>query len=176
MAGHKGAGKFPAGVKMFHGTHRPSTDLQKPVNLGDDPPTCPQFLSKSAKTEWRRILKLLAPHDIVSAADRAALAVYCQSYGRWVQAEAALKAREELELEAGRPEGSAFLTITPNGHEQASALIGIADRAMERVVKYAREFGLTPSARQAVGLTEPNSNGKKKKGEQVLDRSGQPIV
>lgn len=51
----------------------------------------PDFLNAEAKEEWRRTFELLFNAGIVTDADRAALAAYCQSYGIWVQAERELQ-------------------------------------------------------------------------------------
>ena len=50
-------------------------------------PTCPAHLCPSAKAEWKRLARELHALSILSNLDRAALAGYCQAYGRWVEAE-----------------------------------------------------------------------------------------
>ena len=50
-------------------------------------PTCPAHLSASAKAEWKRLAGALNRIGLLTQVDRAALAAYCQAYGRWVEAE-----------------------------------------------------------------------------------------
>ncbi len=54
-------------------------------------PTCPAHLNPSAKAEWKRLAREMHVLRIISDLDRAALAAYCQAYGRWVEAERKLK-------------------------------------------------------------------------------------
>ena len=50
-------------------------------------PTCPSHLCPPAKAEWKRLAARLTGLRILTELDRAALAAYCQAYGRWVEAE-----------------------------------------------------------------------------------------
>ena len=44
-----------------------------------------------AQTEWRRVARTLHAMGVLTTIDRAALAAYCQSLRRWVEAEQKLK-------------------------------------------------------------------------------------
>ena len=80
---------------------------------GDEPqpsgsqPTCPAHLSPTAKAEWKRLAQPLNKIGLLTQVDRAALAAYCQSYGRWVEAERKLTETPPL-------------LKTPAGYVQAS--------------------------------------------------------
>ncbi|WP_223428545.1 phage terminase small subunit P27 family [Tateyamaria pelophila] len=92
---------------------------------------------------------------ILSVLDRGALAAYCQAYGRWNAAETALA------LMAAKDAVTDGLVIrTKSGNLIQNPLVGTANKAMADMVRYAAEFGLTPSARTRVsGLdvtAEPN--------------------
>ena len=103
-------------------------------------PTPPAFLSDDAKVEWGRVCSALYSAGLMTELDRAALAAYAQSYGRWAQAE------RELSLMA--------LTVsTTNGNDIQNPLVGIANKAKADMVRYAAEFGMTPSARSRVTAT-----------------------
>ena len=45
-------------------------------------PTCPAHLSPTAKAEWKRPAQSLNKIGLLTQVDSAALAAYCQSYGR----------------------------------------------------------------------------------------------
>ena len=57
----------------------------------DGVPDCPAHLSKVAQDEWHRLARTLHDMGVFIVVDRAALAAYCQSWARWVEAEEKLK-------------------------------------------------------------------------------------
>lgn len=103
-------------------------------------PTCPAHLSAEARTEWKRITPELEKLGLISQIDRAALAVYCQAYGRWVHAERTLK-------ELG---DAGFIEETPSGYRQIGVWLQISNRAVSQMKAMMVEFGMTPSARARV--------------------------
>lgn len=104
-------------------------------------PRCPAHLSPVARKEWRRLATPLFEAGILTLADRAAMAAYCQCYARWVEAE------EKL---AETP----MLLKTPSGYVQQSPWLGIANRQLELMGRYMAELGLTPAARARVAVAE----------------------
>jgi P27 family predicted phage terminase small subunit len=74
---------------------------------------------------------------VISRVDRAVLALYCQAWARWVEAERQLAK-------------NGAVAETPNGLAVQSVYMQIANRAMEQVRRYAAELGLTPAARTRV--------------------------
>jgi len=108
-------------------------------------PTPPAFLCDDAKVEWGRVCSALYAAGLMTELDRAALAAYCAAYGRWAQAERAINrmaAKDEL--------NAALMIKTVSGNAIQNPLVGIANTAKRAVVKYAAEFGMTPSARTRV--------------------------
>ncbi|GKY89888.1 phage terminase small subunit P27 family [Sinisalibacter aestuarii] len=59
-------------------------------------PRCPSHLSDAARKEWRRLATPLHEAGLVTLADRAALAAYCQAWARWVEAEEHLRKTPSL--------------------------------------------------------------------------------
>ena len=76
------------------------------------------------------------------------LAAYCQSYGRWAQAERALARMAEKD-----PLNSALMVKTTNGNAVQNPLVGTANKAQADMVRYALEFGMSPSSRSKVNAT-----------------------
>lgn len=114
-------------------------------------PSVPTFLNDDAKVEWGRVVGTLFNAGLMTEIDRGALAAYCQAYGRWAQAERALArmaARDELT--------SALMIKTSNGNAIQNPLVGIANKAKSDMVRYAAEFGMTPSARSRVEAKPPH--------------------
>ena len=105
-------------------------------------PAPPPHLSDEAKVEWGRVCDQLYRLKLLSEIDRTSLAAYCQAYGRWVQAERALAKMAESD---GVTKG--LLVKTRNGNAIQNPLVGTANKAMADMMRYAAEFGMTPSAR-----------------------------
>jgi P27 family predicted phage terminase small subunit len=103
----------------------------------DAAPRCPGHLSPVAQKEWRRLANALHKMGVLTVVDRAALAAYCQAYGRWVEAEE--KLRE-----------TPVLFKTPSGYVQQSPWLGIANKQLELMGRYMVELGLTPASRSRV--------------------------
>ena len=102
-------------------------------------PRCPPHLDHVARKEWRRLAKPLYDMGVLTVADRAAFAAYCQSYSRWAEAERKL---------AETP----MLIKAPSGYPQQSPWLSIANRQMELMCRYMTEMGLTPASRTRIAV------------------------
>lgn len=97
-------------------------------------PSCPKHLDRRAKVEWRRMCKQLELLGLITLLDRAALAAYCVSYSRWVEA--------EIRMQEHGP-----VVKSPNGYPIQNPWLSISDKALDNMRKLLTEFGLTPSSR-----------------------------
>jgi len=155
---------LPSNVHSLRGNpskkplHELLDDFQPQVEI----PSCPPHLWAEAKKEWKRITPLLQRYGLVSKIDRAALALYCQTWARWVWAEQMLTraqrdAARRMKDADDRGEvytGGDGLTVpTPGGHVTYSPHWVIANKAMEQVHKFLHSFGMKPDARSAVTLS-----------------------
>lgn len=104
-------------------------------------PECPAHLNTAARGEWARIAPLLLAAGLITELDRAALAAYCQAWGEWALLEKRIK---QLTAEKG---ADALIDVTPSGYKQVAALAQARDRALDRMLRFAKEFGLTPASR-----------------------------
>jgi P27 family predicted phage terminase small subunit len=109
-------------------------------------PTCPSHLSKEAKSEWKRVVDTLHNTGVMKSTDRAALAAYCEAYGRWVQAETLVRK-------------SGLLIKTSNDNVIQNPAVGVANKAMTDMVRYAGLFGMTPVDRAKLSM-DINANQK----------------
>ena len=107
-------------------------------------PNAPKHLTDDALDEWRRVAPDLFAAGVLTIADRAALAAYCQAWADWV------KARGEIAT-------GGMISTTSNGYEQQSAWIGIANKALDNLMKFASEFGLTPASRARIHAEPPTT-------------------
>lgn len=120
-------------------------------------PTCPAHLSPTAKAEWRRIAGVMHRIGILTQVDRAALAAYCQAYGRWVAAE-----RKLTETPA--------LIKSPSGYVQQSPWLSVANKQLELMGRYMAELGITPAARSRVAAVPGEEAGSSEMKIQIVHR------
>ncbi|GHC66464.1 phage terminase small subunit P27 family [Neogemmobacter tilapiae] len=115
-------------------------DEPQPPN---DLPECPAHLEGEAQAEWQRLASTLHQMGVLTTVDRAAMAAYCQCWGRWVEAEQKLKV-------------TPIMLKSPSGHVQQSPWLSIVNRQLELMGRFMTELGLTPAARsRIVSLREP---------------------
>ncbi len=103
-------------------------------------PDCPSHLSDPARDEWQCVAGVLHDMGVLTTIDRAALAAYCQCWGRRVEAEEHLR-------------DTPTLFKTPSGYVQQSPWLGIANRQLELMGRYMTELGMTPSTRSRISLS-----------------------
>lgn len=134
MAGRK---PKPTSLKVLEGNPGKRQLNQNEPKPDASLPRCPAWLDKEAKREWRRICPFLDQAGLLTQVDRAALAGYCQSYANWMEAEKHIA-----------EEGSTF--ETPNGYQQQTPWVSIAQTNLKNMLKFCTEFGLTPSSRSRI--------------------------
>ena len=100
-------------------------------------PRCPTHLSPEAKREWKRISVDLAGCGLLTRIDRGALALYCDAWGRWVEAQRALQTY-------------GVMIKAPSGFPMQSPYLAIANKAFEQMRAMLGEFGMSPSSRTRV--------------------------
>jgi P27 family predicted phage terminase small subunit len=142
--GKRGPAPAPTRLKLLKGTEprRINTDEPRPL---PGPAERPGWLSKRAAEEWDRVEPHLRAMGTLTDADTTALAVYCEAVARW---------RGLAEVVANSPPvitRDKVLVKNP-------AYSQIRDAAIE-VRMYAREFGLTPSARAGIRVDHFHHGG-----------------
>jgi len=133
---------------------------QKIRNQISDPPagipSPPSHLDPYALEEWNRIADGLNTMGILCNIDQNTLAAYCTAYSRWRSAE------EELAKLAQKGGAiAALVQKTVSGNWIQQPLIGIANKAAGDMVRYASEFGMTPSARARLAVDPGRGKGSK---------------
>ena len=124
----------PAGMS----TRRPARADGPAVRL----PACPPHLQGEARKEWRRIGRKLLACGLLTEIDGAALALYCQAWARWIEAEGNL-VRYGTVIKA------------PSGYPIVSPYLSIANTAMAQMTRLLVEFGMSPSSRSRVAVVLP---------------------
>lgn len=129
----------PTALKLLEGNpgFRPLNEKEPKVPKEMGLPECPAWLMDAAKEEWYRLAKVLSDMGVLTAIDMAAFAGYCQNFARWKEA-------EEFIAE----HGSTFETAT--GYIAQYPQVNISSGARKDMLKFAAEFGLTPSSRSRI--------------------------
>lgn len=154
----RGRKQKPTELKILEGNPgKRSGSLEKDASrLVSDLPEVPDHLDDIAKGEWERLASGMNNLGILDEVDRSQFAAYCVSYSIWVRATKALNAAAQLD-----PEEGGLVIKTKNGNAIQDPLVGIANTAARDMLKFAEQFGLTPSARARLGITL----GKKKQSK-----------
>jgi P27 family predicted phage terminase small subunit len=143
----RGRKPLPTHLKLVKGNpgKRPlkADSVQPPPAL----PMPPAHLSDAAKVEWGRVSSTLYALRMLTDIDTAALGAYCEAYARWKEASDAL-----AQMRQADPAMRGLLIRTSNQNIIQNPLIGIANKAAADMVRYAAEFGMTPSARARIEL------------------------
>ena len=103
-------------------------------------------MTADALAEWQRVAPRLAERGILAEVDRATLAAYCQSWGRWLEAERLISAE------------GAFYTVTTKAGEEIirkHPAVLVADQEQKHLRAFAGLFGLTPADRPRVPSKPP---------------------
>ena len=98
----------------------------------------PSFLSKDAKTEWRRIMPALVKRRILTVADLGSVENYCIAIGRVRQVE------RHLQEDGGAPD---------------PAMVRMQDKAIQTARQLAAELGQTPVSRARPVIRDENDDG-----------------
>ena len=136
MAGRK---PKPTALKKLEGDRGKG---RRPLNEREPIPPkggvkCPAWLLPEAKKEWKRLAPALEAMGVLTRADTAAFASYCQAYARWKEA-------EEFITQHGT------IVKTPSGYWQQVPQVSIAQTYLKIMNKFAEQFGLTPSSRSRI--------------------------
>lgn len=139
-------------------------------DLGTEPPSAPDYLDEGGKAEWNRLARQLWLNGILGLEDWTGFAGYCEAFSDWMRynemiaaTERRLKekvrARAVLDNALGVQPGDVGITdatfgrlVENNGRQLASPLLALRNEARRDCLKFATEFGLTPSSRSRVSV------------------------
>jgi P27 family predicted phage terminase small subunit len=136
--GRRGPVPQPTKLKLLHGESRPSRVGKPEPQPRETLPTAPNWFTDEAREVWDRTVRELDAMGLAFAADRDSLVVYVNAVVNYERAQKFLDIAGVMikGVDGGVVRNPANAIVKQN-----AVLIG----------RFAREFGLTPSAR--VGLT-----------------------
>jgi P27 family predicted phage terminase small subunit len=141
--GRRGPAPLPTKVKILRGETRPSrVNYREPIP-SPDVPKMPADMDPAAKAVWRRVTGSMGHTGVIRVPDSDILRCYCEAVSRYAQA-ARLYA------------GSGPLVRHPGGLVKNPLHQVIRDDG-EQIRMFARELGLSPSARAGLHV-EPEHN------------------
>ncbi len=152
--GKRGPAPMPTKLKLLHGETRKSRINHSEPEPRQKAPARPRGMSREALTVWDRVMREQAP-GVILAADTDALRVYCESVVRYLHESRALN----NQIARG-------FSLVPGarGGLVKNPLFQVVRDLADQVRQYARELGLTPSARTGLHL------GDAKPAEDPLER------
>ena len=134
----------PTNTKVIEGNpgKRPLNDNEPQMPFGA---TCPDWLSDYAKEEWALVAPGLEANQLLTIADRATFAAYCDAVGSF---------REALEMisEFG------LIVSTENGFT-TSPYVHQKNNAQRLMLSFGSDFGLTPASRSRISVPEKTDDG-----------------
>jgi P27 family predicted phage terminase small subunit len=152
----RGRRPIPTHLKLLRGNpgKRPLPANEVQPTVPEHVPCPPPFLEDHAREEWHRIAAQLCRLNLLTIVDVNPLAAYCQAYARWRLAEEAL-----AEMRKRDPMLNALMLRAKNGTPMQNPLVLTSARAAADMVRYAVEFGLTPSARARIAAGPNGDDG-----------------
>jgi P27 family predicted phage terminase small subunit len=159
--GSRGPKPAPSNVRLLTSA-RPTvttTDLADGVHPRVEAPDAPSHLSREARKEWDRIVPELTALGLLARIDRAALALYCQAWGRLQVVERALSSEQNRLADDGKDPSGALVTVTPSGFSREAVLSRLAGDLGQQVDRYLAAFGMSPSSRSRVTVSRNDGQG-----------------
>lgn len=139
----------PTALKLLQGNpgHRPLNASEPQPDAGA--PEMPPGLSTAAQDEWRRILPILSKMRVLTVADSATIAGYCQSFADWIAAQSDVR---EHGLLIEEPMTNRMGEIVGHRLKKNPALT-IANELKKAYRAFASDLGLSPASRTRVHTT-----------------------
>ena len=157
----RGRKPLPSHLKLVQGNRGKRPIRPESIKVEPSLPMPPPHLCDEAKVEWGRVASMLYALRLLSEADIAALAAYCQAWATFKRATEALEV-----MSKGDPLTKGLLIKTTNGNAIQNPLLGIANKAAADMVRFAAEFGMTPSARARINAPK----GEETQSQDTVER------
>lgn len=145
--GKRGPAPAPTALKKLQGNPGKRPLNQNEPKPDNGKPQCPSWLSYAAKRQWKRIATPLHEAGLLTSIDGTGLAMLCETYASFIEARADVLARGQL-------------LFNDDGTPYANPSLWQMNKARVELLKWLREFGMTPSSRSTIKL--PGDAGQEK--------------
>lgn len=115
-------------------------------------PKFPAHLSRVARAEAKRVVKLLEDRRTVTPGDIALISLYAEVYSRWVATKAAIG--DELMVEIKMKDANGAIHST----KRLNPLLKVAQADEAKLIQLTTQMGLTPVTRDRVRPTKSHRN------------------
>lgn len=146
--GKRGTKPTPTKILEDRGSWR-ANDRKGEVVHRVGAPDCPEWLDDEARAEWSRQVAGMA-EGVLSQVDRGFLAAYCAAWSEFVACQQYI-------------EEHGHTSVTDKGNEIQHPMVGIRNKAAERMNRFGSQFGFSPSSR--VGIVAPETSTGKNDGK-----------
>ena len=147
--GRRGPAPAPTRAKLLRGETRPSRVNYDEPKVAPDVPVKPSDLVPAAEPDWYRVILVLGPSRILTAADGDLVRLYAEALARYRQVALAYASSGPL-IRGAR-----------GGELVKNPLASIVRDSATLVLSLARELGLSPSARSGIRVPpDPELGGK----------------
>ena len=149
-----GRHKLPTKIKEAQGTLEKSRQVSNEMQVSSvtSMPVAPVFLNEYGVAEWHKVTNQLYELDMLHDVDLALLSAYCREMGTY------------MELAAATPVGGMVeRTFDKDGRLRASKAkpeVRLMRESLDRALKLATQFGLTPSARASISAPVKEDDNK----------------
>ena len=145
----KGRKKIPTKLKELRGTTRPDRMVENEmvVALVAELPAPPEWLSVIGN-EWTKVCSELFGKQMLHQIDLRLIESYCNAMSLHIETEMMLREKGRIQIYKN--------TDGTIKHAQSVPYQKIANDALDRALKIAREFGLTPSSRTSISAPSIN--------------------
>lgn len=141
--GSRGPAPTPTVIKRLRGNPgKRKLNEREPQPAAGKLPTAPRWLSEEARRQWRKVAGPLHRCGLLTEIDGMALGMLCESFAQYVEA------RRVVDQEG-------MLVESDKGNKYQHPAVGLMKSARVEVLKWAREFGMTPASRSRIALESP---------------------
>lgn len=150
--GRSGPAPTPTNILKLRGSWRGELNRNEPRPKAARP-KCPKWIDSYAKQAWRQLVPQLESLGVLTLLDKHALVVLCQTWARWKKAEEFIQQHGETYPVRDDKGDVRYMKRFPE--------VATAEACARTLNRYFAEFGLTPSARSRITVTEPSSSDPK---------------
>lgn len=138
----------PTEVLKIRGSWRAKTRPNEPEPMHGIP-DCPEWLTREARAEWDRQIVDLNARRLLAKSYRAALAMWCQAWGQYVEA-------------VKDVEANGYSYTSDKGNEVQRPMVGVMHTAFANCLRLGQQFGFSPASQASIQTVEQTEkkNGK----------------
>lgn len=154
-----GVPRTPAALKLMNGRGNGKDSAGREVNVlpaTRGKPDMPEIieLDETAREEWERVVPGLVALNILKPEDHAILTAYCITYSQYISAVMRVQ-NEGPTIYVTTRGASGETTRKP----MVNPMVKIMAESRNSLLKFAREFGLTPASESLVAGGTPDGKG-----------------